>query len=120
MPATKKYLRVAAHPLFMVANCRELTDNLRMCTAPVSFAQVAALFGARDVACMAHFDVHLKDPDYMRDAAGNDRFLDHGNARDVYARLTGSATPRMPMGGPFWEETQLQFFNQWMTDGFLA
>ena len=92
-----------------------------MCPVPVSFIQdIAPLFNARDVTCMAHFGVHLKDPDYMRDAAGNDRFPDHGNARDVYARLTGNATPRMPMAGPFWDDAQLQLFNQWVIDGFMA
>jgi hypothetical protein len=92
-----------------------------MCPAPVSFVRdIAPLFSARDVMCMARFSVHLKDPDYMSDAAGNERFLDHGNAQDVYARLTGAATPRMPMRGPFWDDAQLQLFSQWMTDGFLA
>lgn len=92
-----------------------------MCTPPVSFAQdIAPLFTARDVTCMAHFDVHLRDPAYMCDANGNDRFPDHGNARDVFARLKGTATPRMPMGGSFWDDVQLQLFDQWMTDGFRA
>lgn len=108
-------------PRHLVANCHFWSDNLRMCPVPVSFIQdIAPLFNARDVTCMAHFGVHLKDPDYMRDAAGNDRFPDHGNARDVYARLTGNATPRMPMGGPFWDDAQLQLFNQWVIDGFMA
>jgi len=34
--------------------------------------------------------------------------------------LTGVATPRMPLGGPFWPDAQLQLFDQWMSDGFLA
>jgi hypothetical protein len=92
-----------------------------MCTAPVSFAEdIAPLFSAAESTCMTHFGVHLKDYEYMQDAAGNDQFPDHGNARDVYARLTGAATPRMPMGGPYWDDARLQLFNQWMTDGFQA
>jgi hypothetical protein len=87
----------------------------------VSFAQnISPLFGAHDVACMARFGVHLKDHSYMSDATGNETFADHANARDVYARLAGTETPRMPMGGPYWVEAQLQLFDQWMNDGFLA
>jgi hypothetical protein len=92
-----------------------------MLNAPISFAQdIAPLFADKDVTCMAHFGVHLKDPDYMCDAAGNDAFADHGNARQIFARLTGTSTPRMPMGGPYWDDAQLQLFDQWMTGGFQA
>jgi hypothetical protein len=56
----------------------------------------------------------------MSDATGNETFADHANARDVYARLAGTETPRMPMGGPYWIDAQLQLFEQWMIDGFLA
>jgi len=106
------------HP---VANCARRDDNLWMCPAPVSFARdIAPLFDARDVACMARFDVHLGDAGYMSDATGDDKFADHANARNVYARLTGVATPQMPLGGPFWPDAQLQLFDQWMSDGFLA
>jgi hypothetical protein len=88
---------------------------------PVSFAlDVLPLFSARDIACMQRFDVRLNDYDYMSDQAGDGSFADHANARDVYARLVGTTTPRMPMGGPYWSEAQLQLFDQWMTDGFLA
>jgi hypothetical protein len=92
-----------------------------MCPVPVSFIQdIAPLFEARDVTCMARLDIRLNDHGYMSDAMGNDKFADHANARDVYAHLTGTARPRMPMGGPYWAEAQLRLFDQWMIDGFLA
>jgi hypothetical protein len=87
----------------------------------VSFAQdILPLFRDGDVACMARFNVHLNDFAYMSDPTEDDSFPDHANARNVYARLTGAAKPQMPMGGPFWPDAQLQLFNQWMSDGFLA
>jgi hypothetical protein len=88
---------------------------------PASFTQnVLPLFGARDIACMARLDIRLANYDYMSDPAGDETFADHANARKVYDRLTGVATPRMPMGGPYWSDEQLRLFAQWMTDGFLA
>jgi hypothetical protein len=87
----------------------------------VSFAQgIVPLFAPRDITCMARFGVLLNDYGYMSDATGNDEFADHANARDVYAHLAGTVTPRMPMGGPYWADPQMQLLNQWMTDGFPA
>jgi hypothetical protein len=87
----------------------------------VSFAkEIVPLFTPRDVTCMARYDVSLNDYGYMSDATGNDSFADHANARNVYAHLMGTASPRMPMGEPYWAATQLQLFDQWMLDGFLA
>jgi hypothetical protein len=106
---------------FWVEKIRSADHNSRMCRCSVSFARdIAPLFSPRDVACMSHLDVHLKDPAYMTDATGNEKFPDHANAREVYARLTGEDTPRMPMGGPYWSDAQLQLLSQWMTDGFQA
>ena len=68
---------------------------------------------------MNRFAVSLSDYSYMSDPGGNATFPDHANARNVHARLTGDATPRMPMGGPYWPDQQIQLFAQWMTDGFL-
>jgi hypothetical protein len=88
---------------------------------PVSFAQdILPLFTDGDIACMRRFAVRLSDYDYMSDQGGNDSFADHANARNVYAHLVGTKTPRMPRGGPFWSDDKLQLLNQWMTDGFLA
>ncbi len=86
----------------------------------VSFANdVAPLFRATDLTCMARFGVSLDDYGYMSDPTGDDTFADHANARSVYAHLTGDTTPQMPMGGPYWPAAQLQLFAQWMKDGFL-
>lgn len=83
-------------------------------------ADIEPLFRPHDIACMQGMGVLLNDYGYMSDAAGDDTFPDHANARHVYARLTGAEHPRMPMGGPFWSDAQLALFNQWMTDGFMA
>jgi hypothetical protein len=88
---------------------------------PVSFAQeIAPLFRPGDVSCMARLGVSLSDYTYMSDPGGDGTYADHANARNVYARLTGTTLPQMPMGGPYWPSAQLQLFDQWMTDGFLA
>lgn len=87
----------------------------------VSFAiNIVPLFTAHDLACMQRMQVNLSDFAYMANPAGDENFPDHSNARDVLARLDGSAVPRMPMGGPYWPAEHIQLFQQWMTDGFLA
>lgn len=63
--------------------------------------------------------VYLDDYHYMSDPSGDSSYADHANARHVYARLTGTETPRMPQGGPFWTTQQLDTFQSWMTGGFL-
>jgi hypothetical protein len=81
---------------------------------------VKPLFRQQDVDCMSDMGVALTDYGYMSAAAANDKYPDHANARDVYCHLLPSAcTPRMPMGGPYWSQGQLDIFNQWMIDGFL-
>jgi hypothetical protein len=117
--AAKENFRLrTANLQFIVASEELPSDNPWM---SVSFAQdIVPLFTGRDITCMARFGVGLNDYDYMSDPTGNDTFVDHTNARDVYAHLTGTKTPRMPMGGPYWTDAQLQLFDQWMTDGFLA
>jgi len=88
---------------------------------PVSFARdVAPLFHPSDVSCMAKFGVLLNDYAYMSDPTGNHTYTDHANAREAYSHLIGATAPRMPLGGPFWSDAQLQLFNQWITDGFVA
>lgn len=85
---------------------------------PVSFTQVSALFTPRDTLCMNSKGVLLTDYVYMSDQAGDSTYPDHANANHVYARLTGTEQPQMPMGGPFWTQTNLDLFNQWMQDGY--
>jgi hypothetical protein len=87
---------------------------------PVAFASdILPLFRPNDIACMQDFGVSLGDYAYMSDPAGDDKFPDHANARDVLAHLTGASTPRMPMGGPFWSPEWISMLEQWITDGSL-
>lgn len=71
------------------------------------------MFRPVDIAHMKPFGVNLDDYGYMSDSTA-----DHKNARDVLDYLTGTKTPRMPLGGPFWSTQQLDLFSQWMADGF--
>jgi hypothetical protein len=87
----------------------------------VSFAKdIRPLFTDPDIDCMSGLGVELASYDYMSAPAGNAHFPDHANARDVLAHLTGARRPRMPSGGPFWADAQIEIFKQWMADGFLA
>jgi hypothetical protein len=88
---------------------------------PISFAKaILPLFRQGDIACMSRFGVQLDDYAYMGDPGGDGTYPDYANARDVYAHLTGATSPRMPAGGPYWSDSQLELFDQWMTDGFQA
>lgn len=88
---------------------------------PVSFTtDIRPLFTNSDIDCMSGLGVELASYDYMSAAAGDDHFADHAHARDVLAHLTGARRPRMPSGGPYWADTQIALFTQWMADGFLA
>jgi hypothetical protein len=40
------------------------------------------------------------------------------NARLVYAYLSGQRHPKIPLGGPYWSDQQLQVLLQWMNDGY--
>jgi hypothetical protein len=83
--------------------------------APLSsFARdVKPLFRPIDVNHMLPFGVRLNDFAYMGDPNN-----DHQNAKGVFARLTGTVTPRMPPGGPFWTDEMLSIYQRWMDDGF--
>jgi hypothetical protein len=86
----------------------------------VSFAaDIKPLFSSGDIGCMSGQGVYLDDYQYMSDPAGDSNYADHASARHVYARLTGTETPRMPKGGPFWTTPKLETFKSWMTGGFL-
>ncbi len=81
---------------------------------PVSFAKdIVPLFRPIDINHMKPSGVILNDYGYMSDPAG-----DHHHAPAVYDSVTGASTPRMPVGGPFWSQEQLDLYKQWMTDGF--
>jgi uncharacterized protein (UPF0262 family) len=81
----------------------------------VSFAKdILPLFRAIDIAHMKPHDVLLDDYSYMSAPDTS-----HQNATDVYDYLSGAQKPRMPIGGPYWTDTQLSLYSQWMSDGYL-
>ncbi|HEX8500743.1 MAG TPA: hypothetical protein VF659_09140 [Pyrinomonadaceae bacterium] len=85
----------------------------------VSFnGDIKPLFRTKDINCMNGFGVQLADYGYMSDPAGDGTYPDHANANHVYAHLAGTETPRMPTGGPFWDQSQLDLYRQWMSCGF--
>jgi hypothetical protein len=85
----------------------------------VSFsADILPLFRPIDINHMKPRGVKLDEYTYMSEPAGDDTYPDHANARWVYAFLTGEQTPRMPPGGPFWDDPKLQKFKDWMDGGF--
>ena len=77
--------------------------------SPVSFVRdILPLFRPVDIEHMTRLGVALGDYAYM--SVKN-------NAQKVYASLQDGFAPRMPPGGPYWSETQLQLFAKWMADG---
>jgi hypothetical protein len=78
---------------------------------PVSFNKdIQPLFRSIDVEHMKRYKVVLDDYAYMSDGAG-----DHANAKAVLSTLTEK---KMPPGGPFWPQDQLDLFTKWMSDGY--
>jgi hypothetical protein len=76
--------------------------------APVSFQNdILPLFRPQDIACMSGRGILLNDYTFMAQPA---------NAQEVYDHLTGTAQPRMPLGGPYWTAEQIALFNTWMTE----
>lgn len=67
---------------------------------------ILPLFRQQDIECMSLYGVELDNYEWMSNP-------DH--ATNVYLRLTGKRKPRMPEGGPYWNEAQLKKFNDWMT-----
>lgn len=90
----------------------------------VSFKNdILPLFTPDDIQHMQGMSVYLDDYTFMSNPAPGSimtcgPFPDHGNAQACYAALTGSCQPQMPLGGPYWNNDQLQLFQQWMTDGY--
>ncbi|MGC2776367.1 MAG: hypothetical protein WA418_12130 [Bradyrhizobium sp.] len=78
-------------------------------------SDVLPLFRSIDINCMNNKGVHLGDEQWMCDAAGNDDFEDHANARRVFAALSSGF---MPPGHP-WPQASLDTYTTWMSDGFL-
>jgi hypothetical protein len=85
----------------------------------VSFDKdIKPLFRMQDVNCMNLHNVMLASYAYMSDPKGDEEHADHANAKHVHARLAGTETPRMPKGGPFWPQANLDLLQQWMDGGF--
>ena len=87
---------------------------------PISFRlDITPLFRNGDIRCMGRFDVFLDDYVWMSNPAGNQKYDDYANARHVLCFLSpDGCEPRMPKGGPYWNEVQLDIYAQWMIDGF--
>jgi hypothetical protein len=84
-------------------------------TTPVSFgADIKPLFRPNDIQCMKRRGVLLDDYAYMSDANNN-----HEHAQNVNDYLMGAQQPRMPLGGPYWSQDQLDLFSKWMAEGYL-
>ena len=66
---------------------------------------ILPLFRQEDIDCMSEFGVALDDYNWMSNP---------DNANNVYLRLTGKRKPRMPEGGPYWNDAQLKKLNDWM------
>jgi hypothetical protein len=63
-----------------------------------------------DIQCMRGrpTPVLLADYDYMKTP---------GNAEMVLGYLKGDSQPRMPFGGPYWNDDALQLFQDWINGG---
>ncbi len=80
----------------------------------VSFEKdIKPLFRPIDVQHMKPGKVLLDDYAYMSDPQGG-----HQHAIDVGDYLTGKKEPRMPPGGTFWSQEQLDLYAKWMSEGF--
>ena len=78
----------------------------------ISFANnIAPLFTAQDVQCMRGLGVLLINYEYMsKQVSGQFR-----NAQKVLQMLKPGALPdRMPMGGPYWSDANIQLFSDWI------
>ena len=77
----------------------------------MSFARdIRPLFRNVDVEHMKRMGVLLDDYAYMSQLA---------NAQKVFKSLTEQFAPRMPVGGPYWSQEQLDLFSKWMEGGRL-
>lgn len=84
--------------------------------APPSFENdILPLFRPMDIQCMRGLEppkgpVLLANYEYMSKKE-NDTFL---NAQNVLDYLKGVKTPRMPFGGPYWSDGNIQKFQDWI------
>jgi hypothetical protein len=78
-------------------------------------ADIAPKFRPKDIACMAAFDVRLDDAAWMCGAAPSFGHPDHGNAREVFARLSEGSMPP----DAAWPTPWTDAYRAWMDGGFL-
>jgi mono/diheme cytochrome c family protein len=95
--------------------------------APVTFADVQPLLGARCAKC--HTDNGLMGPppegyrlnNYANTVSSVDRVRivpGHPQASELWRRIRGLSQPRMPFDGPPWlDEAQVALIEAWITDG---
>lgn len=77
--------------------------------ASVSFERdIRPMFRDVDIDHMEGMGVLLADRSWMSEPE---------NAKRVYDFLTGDEEPRMPPGGPYWEEQQLKKLSDWIEGG---
>jgi hypothetical protein len=67
---------------------------------------ILPMFRPQDINCMKPYKVLLDSYEWMSNP---------DNARQVYNRLTGKETPRMPADGKYWSNDKLKKFNDWRT-----
>lgn len=69
---------------------------------------IRPLFRAVDIEHMSPMGVMLDNYEYMSDPS---------NAEAVHDFLTGKQEPRMPPGGPYWDEQNLGLLKKWISSG---
>ena len=87
--------------------------------APSFENNILPLFRPMDIQCMRGLEpsrggpVLLANYEYMSNKDG-----DFANAKNVLAYLKGEgAGPRMPYGGPYWSDDNIQLFADWIGAG---
>src|SRR5262245_11074089 len=101
----------------MFACPQSITQRHREEYMTVSFAtDIAPLFTDGNARCMGGMHSMLREFDYIANPAGDAKYPDLANARHVLARLNGTETPRMPLGGTPWDADKIATFESWVVD----
>jgi len=79
---------------------------------PTFYQDILPLFTELDVACMRGRDVFLASYKYMSDEDNADQVL-----RKLKPQPGGNDDRRMPLGGPYWSQDNLDLFQQWIDTG---
>jgi hypothetical protein len=86
--------------------------------APSFENNILPLFRPMDIQCMRGLEppkgpVLLANYEYMSKKENGD----FANAKNVLAFLKGDKNPRMPYGGPYWSNDNIQLFQDWIAAG---